>query len=202
MAQHRVPSRPDLEHLARGSCETSLSMATQTTYARAVHALVAALDVEPLAAMPDDVRRGRDRLVTSGACPAIVARMLSVVRSLTDDLRAAGLALVADVAGLELDGEIFAPADPEPPPAPVTKPVVVGGDNYYGAVLEYSVKHGVARPGDEFEREGPPHAPTFRCRMTWLGQKATASAKSHAEAKRLCAEELFLAAVESDARDG
>jgi integrase/recombinase XerD len=84
-------SRVELERLAKGFCEKSLSTATRTTYARIVRAFFATLDVEPLRATPDDVRRWRDRLVKSGARPATVALKLSVVRSLYEYLRATGL---------------------------------------------------------------------------------------------------------------
>lgn len=65
-------------------------MATRATYARVVREFFSSLDVDPLAATSDDVRRWRDRLVKSGARPATIALKLSVVRSLYDYLRAAG----------------------------------------------------------------------------------------------------------------
>ena len=85
------PSRADVQRLAQSFCEKSLSPATRSTYQRVLRAFFAAVDSHPLEVTPDDVRRGRDGLVRGGARPATVALKLSVVRSLYDYLRAAGL---------------------------------------------------------------------------------------------------------------
>jgi site-specific recombinase XerD len=84
-------SKADVQRLAQSFCEKSLSEATRATYKRVVRAFFAAVDRHPLEVTPDDVRRWRDRLIGEGARPATVALKLSVVRSLYDYLRAAGM---------------------------------------------------------------------------------------------------------------
>jgi len=86
-----TPSRTDVQRLAQSFCEKSLSEATRTTYKRVVRQFFANVDRHPLEVTPDDVRRWRDRLLRDGASHATVALKLSVVRSLYDYLRAAGM---------------------------------------------------------------------------------------------------------------
>jgi integrase/recombinase XerD len=86
-----VPARSDVQRLAQSFCEKSLSPATRAAYKRVVREFLASLDAHPVDATPDDVRRWRDHLIGSGARPATVALKLSVIRSLYDYLRAAGI---------------------------------------------------------------------------------------------------------------
>jgi site-specific recombinase XerD len=86
-----TPSRTDVQRLAQSFCQKSLSPATRATYQRVVREFFADIDRHPLEITPDDVRRWRDQLIRAGARPATVTLKLSVVRSLYDYLRAAGM---------------------------------------------------------------------------------------------------------------
>ena len=70
----------------------SLSGATRQTYEFAIREFFAYVDwLHPAQVTPDDVRRWRDELVQAKRRPATIALKLSVIRSLFEYLKAAGL---------------------------------------------------------------------------------------------------------------
>lgn len=104
--------------------------------------------------------------------------------------RAAAL-LVAALAELEVRG--WPRWTPAPTPAPATKSAPAptassgGAGRDIAALLEHAQAHRRAQPQYTFEREGPPHQPTFRCTCVYDGERAAGSGATKQEAKAAAA---------------
>lgn len=124
----------------------------------------------------------------SSAATKKLARQLAVLDLL---VRLAGLDLEVEIDTMPGGGPAIGGDREREPAAPRIKPAKVVAGDYWGALIGFAAANGFERPEEAFEASGPSHKPEIRCRVTFLGESAEATAPSNAKAKRAAARELY-----------